>query len=90
MRNPATRRISRAAINQVNLDSFLNTPEPGTDIADKPEGGKPRISVIDSVVEVQTGPGQDSNPGAADSGRLDTDKRSADSAGTDESDDHEP
>jgi hypothetical protein len=90
LRNPATKRISRVAINQVNLDSFLNPPEPGVDTADKPEGGKPRISPVDSVVEVQTGPGQDSNLGAADSGGLDTDKRSTDSAGTDESDDHEP
>jgi|GEM_PF-556216 len=90
LRNPATKRISRVAINQVNLDSFLNPPEPGADIADKPEGGKPRISAINSVVPVQTRSGQDSNLGAADSGGLDTDKRSTDSAGTDESDDHEP
>jgi len=90
LRNPATRRISRVAINQVNLDSLLNPPEPAGDIIDKPEGGKPRISAVDSVVEVQTGPGQDSNLGAADSVGLDTDRWSSDSAGTDESDDHEP
>ena len=90
LRNPATRRISRVAISQVNLDSFLNPPEPGVDIADKPEGAKPRISAADSVAPVQTGPGRDSNRGAADSGGLDIDKRTADSAGTDESDDHEP
>ena len=90
LRNPATRRISRVAINQVNLDSFLNPPEPAGDIIDKPEGAKPRISAADSVVPVQTSSGQDSNRGAADSGGLDTDKRSTDSAGTDESDDHEP
>lgn len=85
LRNPATRRISRVAINQVNLDSFLNPPEPGADMT-----GIPRISAVDSVAPVQTSPGQDSNRGAADSGGLDTDKRTADSAGTDESDDHEP
>ncbi len=90
LRNPATRRISRVAISQVNLDSFLNPPEPGVDIADKPKDTKPPISAADSVVPVQTDPGQDSNLGTADSGGLDTDKRAADSAGTDESDDHEP
>jgi hypothetical protein len=90
LRNPATRRISRVAINQVNLDSFLNPPESGADMANEPVGGMPRISAAGSVTSGQTSSRQDSNFNAADSGRLNTNKRSADSAGTDEGDDHEP
>jgi transcriptional regulator with XRE-family HTH domain len=85
LRNPATRRISRVAINQVNLDSFLNPLEPGADMP-----GKPRTSAADSVAPVQTGPRQNSNLGAENNGGLDMDKRSTDSTGTNESGDHEP
>ncbi len=90
LRNPDTRRISRVAINQMNLDSFLTPTELDAYTADESGGGKPRLSAADSVVTPPTDSGQDDRPGAAGYNRLNTDNRSTDSAGTDESDDHEP
>jgi len=83
LRNPVSRRISRVTINQVNLDSLLNPPEPAADTAAGAQGGKPPILAADSIT------GQYSNHGAPDSGSSEAGKQGADSARTSKSDHNE-